>query len=358
MKYRDQVIFPLKLESANFTETIPINQTDPISMIKIVYKAVNASDTPTGHPVLCLSKIEIMDGGDMIVSGSGAELQAASIYQRGRNKLQTLDYASGEQCITDVDIYFGRWLWDSVYALDPKRFKQLSIRITGLVAVGGSVPTSGYLGVFAKTFADKAVSPVGCLQYRETINYALVASTDQNILLPVDKTIRAVYILSRAAGNAPYQQYHHIRLSENNDAKVPMDMDTSDIVRDIVARYPPLTELVDFKANTSAVTVYLTATYQHTLVATGRGTASEQTISGGEAGGNPGLVHTAAQYVSGMAHGFMPHGALILPFGNPDDDTDWYDMGAIQQLQLRLTAGSGIVGSSTCQVMTENVRRY
>jgi hypothetical protein len=67
---------------------------------------------------------------------------------------------------------------------------------------------------------------------------------------------------------------------------------------------------------------------------------------------------STASNASGIVRGFLPHGSIVIPFGDQNDIADWYDVTKLGSLRLQITAGSSVGSSSTCEVITQQMRRY
>ncbi len=67
--------------SDNRTITIDLAMADPISEIYLDIRATNGDSLPTvGAPLETVSKIEIVDGSDVLYSLNGIEAEALDIY--------------------------------------------------------------------------------------------------------------------------------------------------------------------------------------------------------------------------------------------------------------------------------------
>ena len=71
MKSRLYTIFPSKSFTASTTEVIDLKTVDAISQLLILVAFTNASATLTAHPCALISKVEIVDGSDVLYSLDG-----------------------------------------------------------------------------------------------------------------------------------------------------------------------------------------------------------------------------------------------------------------------------------------------
>ncbi len=71
MNYRMATLHALKSYTADTTEIIDVNVRDPISQLIIELRVGNTADEMQAHPIACLTKIELVDGSDVLFSLSG-----------------------------------------------------------------------------------------------------------------------------------------------------------------------------------------------------------------------------------------------------------------------------------------------
>ena len=112
MNYRLATILSQEDVSTAATKTIDIGINNPISRINIVYRVTNSNQTIIGHPALCLSKVEVVDGSEVLFSADGMALRAAAFYGTHKAPIDILDYNIGSECYFQAAIYFGRKLYD------------------------------------------------------------------------------------------------------------------------------------------------------------------------------------------------------------------------------------------------------
>jgi len=358
MKHRSAVLLPAKSLSADNVETISLKGVDPISELVIEYKGTNNGSTPTEHPGKLVSKVEVVDGSEVIVSLSGMQIIPLSFYHYKLPPVNGINYINGNMCWVTLRLPFGRWLWDPALALDPARFKNLQLIVTSDLDAGGSAPNAGSLEVVAHCFDEKKITPLGYLRSRQHYTYSLVSSGVETIHLPVDKTIKMLLIQSVSRTKQPWEQYNKLKLSEDNDKKVPYENQTSDLIKFLQAHVPPYVEKLRAAGTTSAVAHYVTPCYEEGMwLSDILATPNYFGLTMGY-GGKISIDCNSASEVDGMVHGWCPNGAVAIEFGDPWDYDDWYDLGGVKDLKLEVTAGSSVLSSSTCQIIAEQLCRY
>jgi len=358
MKHRWSEILAAETITAAGTRTIDIDLADPISRISVLVKLTNNGSTPTAHPAAAISKIEIVDGSDVLTSLNGYETQALSFYHTGYEPYQNLIYLDNVMALAQYDIYFGRYIHDPKLALDPKMFKNLQLKIVHSLSTGGSSPDSMDLRVRAEVFDDNPPTPDGFLQAKEIYSYSLASSGNEYVDLPVDAPIRMLMIMSRANSKAPYEQYNVLRLSEETDKKILLEGYTSDFLKVLAGRYKLYTDRIYGSAGTSGVAHYITPTMDAYPAINPEGTSAYIYAETFTNGGQKTIYANTTTNFHGLYTGQAPHGALPIPMGDQNQPDDWWDTTKLTKARLKITAGSSVESGSTCQIVTQQLRTY
>ncbi|GAH11340.1 unnamed protein product, partial [marine sediment metagenome] len=244
MNYRVASILPSEAADAAATKTIDLNFAKPISRITVQVKALNSGVLVTDHPAKIVSKLEVVDGSDILFSLSGIEAQALNYYDKGYMPHTVLNYIDQTRAIATFDIDFGRFLYDPVYALDPKKFTNPQLKISHDLALGGTAPSAMDLSVFGHIFDQKEVSPTGFLMSKEQYSYTLNGTAKEQIELATDHPYRKLLMQSISETRQPHEQYNIIKLSEDNDHKVVINGEkTSDLLK-LIRQFPRFTEQI------------------------------------------------------------------------------------------------------------------
>ena len=356
MNYRIASLLSSESATTAATKTIDLNVRKPISRITVQMKATNNGSVPTAHPAKMISKIELVDGSNVLASLTGIQAQALNFYETGRLPLTFLDYRNDVMAIVTFELNFGRWLWDEVLALDATKFNNPQLKISHNLALGGSAPDAATLSVFAHAFDQKEAKPTGFLMSKEQYSYTLVASAKEKIDLATDLPYRKILVQSLSAGKQPWENFNKIKLSEDNDAVVIInDESTSDLLK-LFSDDPRIIERIVTHGTGAAQTIYCTPTYDQNCVGMGMDQADTSIFATQGYGGTESVLGentVADQYhVSGR----NPHGAMEIPFGRQDEPADWYNVSKVGSLAMTITGGSG--ASGTVQIVSQQVRNY
>lgn len=357
MNHRHAVLLSHESIATPTTKTLDVTLKDIISRLCIQVKATNNTAVPVAHPASIISKIEIVDGSDVLFGLSGQELLALQFYNTRRTPFCINMYLDTVMNITTYEIYFGRFLYDPILALDPTKFTNLQIKITHNIANGGSGAAAGTLEVTADIFDQQTVTPIGFLMAKENVSYTLITGANEYVDLPTDYTLRKLIVMSLVAGKQPWELYNEVKLSEDNDRRIPLDDKTSDLLKYMGAQFPRISESIEGATADATKTFYMMSTYEVELAAIAMGFTAAYLKSDYMYGGTADIRASAACNFKALITGGAPFGSLCLPFGKQDDHENWYSMADIGSLRLTIKAGT-IAGTPTCEVLTEQLRTY
>ena len=362
MNYRLATIQSTLTLTDNQTDTYDINVQQPISRIVLQLRGTNADSVPDGHPAKGISKIELVDGSDVLYSLSGEEAQATDFYDTGKTPLNVVSYVSANIWTGVFNMNFGRFLWDTDLALDPKKFKNLQLKVTHYVngkAGSSTTNTTSSLAIYAHVFDQKPCSPRGFLMNKE--HYAYVIGADDSyeyIDLPTDYIYRRMMVQALYVGYDVTSVIHDIKISEDNDKRIPFDIGLSAYQKMIAPEYGKWSEPIVTAITTGTVAFYTAVDYEYTLgfLKTVDGDTGI-TATAYPLGGRVYLTGEAATEAVVSVEGYAPHGCVAIFCGQQDDPADWYDVRGIGSLQARLEAGS-LGGTATARLCIQQLRTY
>lgn len=341
------------------TKTVDINLVDAVTRISIQIKATNSDSAPVAHPAKMITKIELIDGSDVLYSLSGIQSQAVSWYHNRVMPWNSLRYVNDVQCIATFHMDFGRTLFDEELALDPKRYKNLQLKISHNDGLGGCASDAATLSVFAQVF-EQPISPRGFFMHKEIVDHD-IASTSAHIYtdIPTDYPIRKMFVASLYDDEQPWESYNKIKLDEDDGKRVIInDMRTSDWLK-INNRQDWIVEEVMFLGASGADEFWITPTYNVSMAAS-YGTAGHS-LDYQDAWSYGGVVHWTAEGTDTaqiLIRGLCPHGTTEFPFGKQEVIDDWYDVRGHKNVKLDITTGSTASTSATIQVFLQQFRTY
>ena len=362
MNYRLSTLFAEKSYAADATEVIDISIADPISALIIEHDVLSGTKgSMTAHPLACVTKIEIVDGSDVLFSLNGRQTDAVDWYQEGHVRSPWHIALDGNYHQSFIGLNFGRYIWDPDLAFLPKNFKNPQLKITFDVDAGGLSPSTNKLKVWAAVFDGKAVTPKGFLMHKEVKDYSLSSAGHEYTDLPTDYPYRKMFIRQQSPGYEPCQVLANFKLSEDFDKKIVIDHATEDVLRTIASRLPPYDEHWYFCAFTANRYLMCTPTVRTAAFGNGWHTAAGANYLAfydGDGGRLTTITSTGEENIQILVRGHLPHGVWEIPFGDPMDPADWYDVTALGSLRLDITAAAYSATTPKAQIFLQQLRKY
>jgi hypothetical protein len=359
MNYRIAELLSAEDQTAGAgTKTIEIGGSDIISRIDLQWIITKATVGMQSYPHKDITKIELVDGSDVLHSLDGGQNQALCIFDR---KVGTMTHgqsinANSQRSLFGID--FGRFLFDPVLALDPSKFRNLQLKITYDEDVSDTAATANSLAVWAHCFDEKMVSPIGLLSAKNIESWSLSAAGAYHYLdLPTDQIIRKMLIQGYRKAYEPWYQVIGAKLSEDTDKRIPFDWNLEVYHQLRKAIDKPVEELLVSDITGAAGVYYTTPTdYWATLVTQGQSAGTQIGTGASGRGGAYTLAVGGSGQFQAIARGWLPNHCFQFPFGDQMDMDDWYDVTMLKSLKLRLLSGSGTSGN--VDTILQQLRRY
>jgi len=361
MNYRLAEILAEEDASTAKTKTIDITLRDVISRIVIRMRAKNGADRAVlaAHPAGLISKIELVDGSNVLFSLNGYEAQALNYYdQLVTPDTEIIDGENDWQFATFC-MDFGRYLYDPLLAFDPKKFTNPQLKITHNYQTIDDGAAEGKLQIFAHIFDEKAVTPEGFLMSKQVQTYDSAAGAYEYIDLPTDYPFRKLLIRAYLVDKSFESEICEFKLSEDSDKRIPMDVEIEPLIREMCGALPPIHEHWQVRGQTDATVFFGMPTYWPIFY--GMSQASEDwlrdaTYYQGDKQAIKADVNMSSPAM-GVIYGYVPHQVVSIPFGLQDDPADWYDVTKLGSLRARL---KGTAGSSAAEVtlFLQQLRKY
>jgi hypothetical protein len=359
MNYRFYEIVPSQsLSTTARTESYPINIKDPISALLFEYKNTRGSVTSIEHVAACLPNISLVDGSTPLFSLTGKEAHAMAFFDKGLPPYSVICNVSTIMQILGFTYNFGRKLWDTQYAFDPKQFKNPILQVQHSYQLADASASAHYLRVVACCFDEKSVSPSGFLMSKEIATPPWVANTSKyDLLLPTDYPIRKLMLRGYLDDYYPYQVINHFKIDEDSGKRIPFDIDTSAWLKIIHSLYPRYQEELQAECTTTTRDIFATPHFDIN-VAGAQISGSTPMIIEKMALNEPfGIIGAATTQGSYQVSGHDPHACFPILFGDQDDPADWYDVTKVGKLNLELTGGSA-GSSSVVNIVAQQLRHY
>lgn len=360
MNYRTVQILAPETITTPATKTIELKIEQPLSRIEIYWQITkkNTDGNSIAHNVADLTRIELVDGSDVLFSLTGYEAQALNLYDR---KVPTMSHGqhlveSSEALVVGID--FGRYLWDELLALDTARFRNPQLKISYTLTSSDEDAEAAELEVVGYVFDEKVISPMGFLMSKEVVSQANPADNLYKYIdLPTDYPVRKLILRAEEDDKSPWDCIEGFRLDEDNQKRVPLDWNTERYYRMMKGMWQRLEETILVRIPLGGCTQYVTPTdYFLDLhlwaISAGMGDIYCEVATGGKLELDSAVQGT----IQGGVSGYLPHHCFEFPFGKQDVIEDWYDVTKLGSLRARVRGGSaGITG--THQIVLQQLRR-
>lgn len=360
MNYRiAQLLSPEDLGPAG-TKTIDIDLDQPISRLEIRFKVTKGLDYMTAPGPANLTKIELVDGSEVLHSLTGYENQALAYYNRPGVLMGHGQELTGNSEMNLFAIDFGRHLWDTQLAFLPGRFRNPQLKITYDEDVSDTSATVNEMEVLAHIFDEKQVSPIGFLRAIEEYSYTLGADNSyETIKLSEDLVIRQILVRAYQDAYEPWYSIDEARLDENNLQRIPFDFTSLEkYFRMMKGTWPIIVYPFQGRAAAAGKVFYVPMTqyWAGPQAQQQSGSAVPYFNAANTRGGKLTALAASTVDIDALASGWLPWHCYQFPMGMQQEIDDWYNPSG-KSPRLRLRASTGAT-SSTGQVILEQLRRY
>ena len=366
MKFRDHYFKRESTVNNSDTVIIDLNVRTPISAMSIEYEATNGATSCLDHEIHDdVSKIEIVDGSNVLWSLSLAQIRALNFFETKRLPRENADESAAAVQEEKGIIYFGRWLNDAEYYFDPTLFNNPQLRLTHsltISATAGFATGTGKVTVIGHLIEEGVKPYRGFLSARERISYTSATSGDKEIDLPTDNKYRLMLLQSLITTYRPDEALTKHKLSIDGDRYVPFDIYSEDLLDMNATQFGYAIQkkkLLSADDGTALLDLYDIVhaniyTTEDDHIATIEAIDAEKishSLYDLTTPGTPALQTTAkAVYVS--AYGAAPYACLCMPFGDLYTPEDWLDAPSYGSIRLFSTQAV----AAACSVILQQLR--
>lgn len=368
MRYRHAYIEDNKVLANSGTEVIDIRVTEPITELMVRIYALNYNSGNVQSPIArCISKIEIVDGSDVLFSLRGQQAIALYYFDAGRMPSRNINEHWNNAQVDHFPIRFGRFLGDPVLAFDPTKFTNPQLKITWDLETVNTVDSDGFqsgsgrLTVIANIMEEAGAAPTGFLMNKEHYSFTTADSGDENIDLPTDYPYRKLLVRSYIAGNEMAAVITDLKLTVDQGKFVPFDLHSVDLARKMEDWFGVARQEIHFLADhldTREVWMDMEVGAWGLLhsdlsgvVTIGDSWASRVTLGLRD---QDGAAMTAAYgYIYTTAR--CPESCFCYPFGRQDQIAEAFNAPGFNSVRLVLTQD---VADAAASVVLQQIRSY
>jgi hypothetical protein len=349
MKFRDYYLAKGQTvpDSGSVTWNLPSGLK--IQDMRVIYSATNGATSNTvGKLCGMVSKLEVLNGSDVLTSLSGREAQALFAF-KGRNNYgklpnKALSAAAGATVTEEFPLLFGCSFRDPRFYLDTSRYSNPQIRLTHaftISATAGFATGTVAVSIILRLIDNGAPAYAGFLMNKEVENWTTAASGDDTTYLPLDWPYAGILVGALKTTVAPDTILTNLKCQVNLGQWIPYDMAIDDLIAMNLEQYGAFEET--FVPLSDTTFTWLSDLYQSA--------GAVFDIAGGTGKGNISSVtaeSVVGTFTTGQAAGTMrvrvkglcPHASFWLPFGSGDDPSDFLDPNqGVSDLRLIKTQG-------------------
>lgn len=358
MKYRQSQLLAAKSITTAGTEVLDINVRDPISRITVIARLTNNSWTPTGHPVVAVVNVDLVDGANVLHSARGSYSAALAFYGTKKQPFMYANYTDNGIAVATVPIYFGRRLWDPLFALDPKKFNNLQLKITHNYALGGAVPDAATLEVWADLFDEMPPSPLGFLSIKSLWSKTLVASTTDYVEIPTDAPIRILAPAAFSNVEEPDINIDNVKITEEHDKRTLIESSVLNLLQQHETLFPAWDEWMEGRTLANTDITFYCGPQKDLMVMVTPSQDSDGYINPIWTGGGIRKINENAT-VTIMARniGRCPFGVIPIVMGELDEPDSWWDVTKLGNARIKMVTGAGST-AALYELLVQQLRKY
>jgi hypothetical protein len=354
VRTREATIHAEESYAAAGTGVYPIRETDPISRILIPFGVTVGAAARLAHHSAALTKIEIVDGSDVLYSLDGLQTDGIARFDgHGSAGMWTSPSASITE-YGNLVIDFGRYLYDRELAFDPTKFKNPQIKITRSLSVAEATCTAVIIAIHAYVMEGLSASPMGFLMKKEQKSWTAAASAWEYTEMAKDYIYRRIFLQGLTKTIGVPTHWSRARLSENNDKSIPFDVLIDDQIATNARDYGDIVENCSGAISAVATPFFAAPAYGGSVMA--MCTMATNALEGHNRDGGQYEVKSAngTDDFRGIVMGLCPQGLVAFDMGPGEKIEEMYDPKQLGSLQLEVLGA----GAYTVRVLTEQVRTY
>lgn len=370
MKYRDAYIEDELVLTDSGTKTIGIPFKDVVSQLYFLLQATNgATINRSNPPIKNLSKVELVDGSDVLFSLSGPEAQGLNYINHGKVPFRLISECGGDYQRDVFYMDFGRYLGDPLWAFDPNKFTNPQIKFTWNLAAINTVGDEGFesgtgrMTILARLF-DEPVAPGGFFMSKEHYSFTSAAKGVEPVDMPRDHIYRTLFTRVYLKDSSAKDILSKYKLTEENDKRIPFELHEKELRAIMMMPDEPAKYGVEYHAKTLDTLYHdVYAWYAVRMAASvgagkyrfhnqGLGMSGYTDFHCGE--GDQTDIDTRERWIAEVVGRYF-HALSYYRFGDPQNPNDWYNPTALGDLKLKLTQAKVDAAVAVC---LQQARKY
>jgi len=354
LKTRDAVLCYQETQSSDkSTKTIDLNLVDPVSALGFEFAATNGTTNNKNNPLpFAITKLEIVDGSDVLCSMSFRQAQALEFYKTGKQPLLREDEGPSAGQTIGCMILFGRWLWDRDFALDLTKFNNPQLKITwDLTNIRAVSATTAFatgtleISAWAKVMEGQP-APGKFFMDKEIEAWTGATSGDKRHELPIDLPYRMLMLLCHNYFANVDISMTKLKLTCDTDKFIPLERYTKQLDAEMAQLFGAVAVWKRFHSYSGQQVwfpVFSEPQLKMSATTLGYCVNYPWCWSGlaelGEVNG-AGSTVVADNRIDGVIEGHSLHCSLPIPMGQMAEPDTWFDPTAYRKVELITTERS------------------
>jgi len=215
------------------TKSIDIAPGAPITAIEMIFGATKgATENQSDKISQYVTKIELLDGANVLASVSMEELVALNCFELGNMPAHDMDLAAGGTAQESCWLVFGRFLFDPDYYLEPTNYRNLQLKVTtNCTAAAGTYVTATFtIDVICHVMDEGFGAYQGFFSPKTVKTWTTLASGVETIDMPQDYKYDMILMGSKETTIALATDVTDWKLSADADKHIVFDFDTADLI--------------------------------------------------------------------------------------------------------------------------------
>ena len=359
MIFRQSVIRKAQSIAADGTSIYDISGDEPISRISIIPHVTNgASYVPLGHPDECIPKIEIVDGSDVLISLSASQARALMFYSVKGQPVSCVNYMPGQWSMCPITLYFGRFLNDPEFALDPRKYNNLQIKIQHVIAASMTGASVGTMDIVADVMSPEYSEPKGLFIAKELIELDTIADAVNYTDLPTDLPVRILMGHCFSDTQAPEYNVASFELYEGNRKNLLIAYDMEQYQQIMASAFPPFHEKIYGEATVADRNFWITPAFERVVVVNDYWEGNN-VVTPESTGGQKAIISGEARCVfEGVVQGWAPNGSTPFFFPGIDTPEGYWNLQKEGSGTLKTTFHGDVDTTPTWNVVAQQLLMY
>ena len=347
MRNREVYLFEDETMGVAATRIVNLDFSNPLVALDLHVRGKRTDEVTIPNILISrtVSKIEIVDGSDVLFSMDMREAMALQRYANNEVPKMLIDGAANAMNDAHVKIRFGRDDSDQQWLLDPRKFVNPQVKITYNMPVGAQNYVAGQQTFTLKaTVCENPVTdPMGFLMAKHIYQWNKAAAGDETIDMPRDYLYRLLMVRVYDGSYSAHSEFKRWKLSCDIDRFVPFEIAGDDLSKKEIERYG-IGNNVSGATGTAGGEMWIWHPFGYSQGMNGFSCSAGGCFNVNASApwkNHPALANNAdpeaARYIEMNCWGYEYNNHMPYPFGNLIDPEEFFDPTSFKSVRLIIT---------------------